>query len=183
MWVVVSSSVPHFLHSGSRGASQSEVRSRWLTLCTLWPSHSQITTLSTAILAFGKARRRREPNLGCRGADRPGWSDALKKLHESCRMCWFIFVMKLVCSPDNFKCDCQMKQKPSQQRFTADWLTPRESECLRMRSKVCSDWLPSYMKVTRPVLERFIMDGCFPDSLLIQPTRTARHDTLLLHIT
>ena len=32
-----------------------------------------------AILALGKARSRREPNLGCRGADRPGWCDALLK--------------------------------------------------------------------------------------------------------
>jgi len=28
--------------------------------------------LSTAILALGKARSRREPNLGFRGPDRPG---------------------------------------------------------------------------------------------------------------
>jgi hypothetical protein len=33
-----------------------------------------------------------------------------------------------------------------------------------MRSKVSSDWLPSYIKVTRPVLEIFKMDGYFPDS-------------------
>jgi len=34
-----------------------------------------------------------------------------------------------------------------------------------MRSKVPSDWLPSYIKVTRPVLEIFKMAGYFPDSL------------------
>jgi len=39
----------------------------------------KISSLSTAILALGKARRRREPNLGCRGADRPEWCDALPK--------------------------------------------------------------------------------------------------------
>jgi hypothetical protein len=33
-------------------------------------------------LAFGKARSRREPNLGCRGADRPGWCYALPE--ETC---------------------------------------------------------------------------------------------------
>jgi len=33
-----------------------------------------------------------------------------------------------------------------------------------MRSKVSSDWLPSYVKAMRPVLEIFNMDGCFPDS-------------------
>ena len=31
------------------------------------PSHSQISYISTAILALGKAGSRREPNLGCRG--------------------------------------------------------------------------------------------------------------------
>jgi hypothetical protein len=43
------------------------------------PSHSQIFPLSTAILALGKARIRREPNLGCRGTDVPGWFDSLPK--------------------------------------------------------------------------------------------------------
>jgi hypothetical protein len=33
-----------------------------------------------------------------------------------------------------------------------------------MRSKVSSDWLPSYVKATRPVLEMFKMAGYFPDS-------------------
>jgi len=33
-----------------------------------------------------------------------------------------------------------------------------------MNSKVCSDWLPSYIKATGPVLEIFKMAGYFPDS-------------------
>jgi hypothetical protein len=33
-----------------------------------------------------------------------------------------------------------------------------------MRSKVSSDWLPSYIKATRPVLEIFKMAGHFPDN-------------------
>jgi len=53
----------------SRWASHSAVRRRWLSLCTVWPSHSLISSLSTVILALEKARSRREPNLGCRG----GW--------------------------------------------------------------------------------------------------------------
>jgi len=32
-----------------------------------------------------------------------------------------------------------------------------------MDSKVSSDWLPSYSKATRPVLEIFKMAGYFPD--------------------
>jgi hypothetical protein len=62
------------------GASQSAVRRRWLSLCTVWPSHSQLSSFSMAIFVFGKDRSRREPNLGCRGvADRPGWCDVLLK--------------------------------------------------------------------------------------------------------
>ena len=52
----------------------------------------------------------------------------------------------------------------SQRRLTADWLAPRENDCLRMNSKVSSNWLPSYIKATRPVLEIFKMAGYFPDS-------------------
>ena len=44
----------------SRGASQSAVRHRWVSLCTVWPSHSHISSLSTAILALAKAGGRRE---------------------------------------------------------------------------------------------------------------------------
>jgi hypothetical protein len=33
-----------------------------------------------------------------------------------------------------------------------------------MHSKVSSDWLPSYLKTTRPVLEIFKMSVYFPDS-------------------
>jgi len=33
-----------------------------------------------------------------------------------------------------------------------------------MHSKVSSDWLPSYIKATRPVLEILKIDGYFPDS-------------------
>ena len=53
----------HTVHSLSRGASQSAVRRCWLSLCTVWLPHLQISTLSTAILALGKARSRREPNF------------------------------------------------------------------------------------------------------------------------
>ena len=63
----------------SHGASQSAVRRHWLSLCAVWLSLSQISSLSMAILALGKARSCREPNLGCRGADRPGWCNVLQK--------------------------------------------------------------------------------------------------------
>jgi hypothetical protein len=36
-----------------------------------------------------------------------------------------------------------------------------------LHSKVSSDWLPGYIKATRPVLEIFKMAGYFPDGPLI----------------
>jgi hypothetical protein len=54
--------------------------------------------------------------------------------------------------------------KLSQRRLTADWLVPRESDCSRKHSKVSSNWHPSYIKATGPVIEIFKMDGYFPNS-------------------
>jgi len=62
------------------------------------------------------------------------------------------------------ECDGYTVHKLSQRRLTADWLAPRECECSRMQGKVSSDWLPSYMNTTRPVLEIFKMAGYFLDS-------------------
>jgi hypothetical protein len=44
-----------------------------------------------------------------------------------------------------------------------DWLAARDSDRSWMHIKVSSDWLPSYIKATWPVLEIFKMDGYFPD--------------------
>jgi len=118
-------------------------------------------------LALGKARSRTEPNLDCRGADRPGWCEDLpkkKSLYESCRMSRRIVVMKLICSLGHCKCDGHTVHRLSQRRLTADWLALRESNCSRMHSKVSSEWLPSYIKAKWPVLEIFEMAGYFPDS-------------------
>ena len=62
------------------------------------------------------------------------------------------------------ECDGHTVHKLSQRRLTAEWLAPLESDCSRMHSKVSSDWLPSYIKATRPVLEIFKMAGYFPES-------------------
>ena len=61
------------------------------------------------------------------------------------------------------ECDGHTVHRLSQRRLTADWLAPRQSDYSRMHSKVSSDWLPSYIKATWPVLEIFKMDGHFPD--------------------
>jgi hypothetical protein len=62
------------------------------------------------------------------------------------------------------ECDSHTVRKLSQRRLTAEWLALRESDCSRMHSKVSSDWLPSYIKAMRPVLEIFKMAGYFPES-------------------
>jgi hypothetical protein len=60
------------------------------------------------------------------------------------------------------ECDGHTVRKLSQRRLTADWLAPRASECSRMGSKFSCDWLRSYMKTTRSVLEIFKMAEYFP---------------------
>ena len=78
-------------------------------------------------------------------------------------MCRRIDADSLICSLGHCECDGHTVHKRSQRRLTADLLVPRESNCSRMRSKVSSDCLPSYIKATRPVLEKFKMAGYFPD--------------------
>jgi len=60
--------------------------------------------------------------------------------------------------------DSHTVHKLSQRRLTANWLAPGKSDCSRMYSKVSSDWLPSYIKATRPLLEIFKMAGYSPNS-------------------
>jgi hypothetical protein len=90
-----------------------------------------------------------------------------KSLHESCRMGRCIVVMKLICSLGHCEWDGHTVHKLSQRRLTTDYLGPQENNCSRMSSKVSSGWLPSYIKVTRPVLEIFKMARYFPQSLRI----------------
>jgi len=75
-----------------------------------------------------------------------------------------IVVMKLFCSLGHFVRDGHTLHRLSQWHLTANWLAPRESDCSRMGSRVSSDWLPSYFKITWPALKIFKMDGYFPDS-------------------
>jgi hypothetical protein len=52
-----------------------------------------------------------------------------------------------------------------------------------MHSKVSSDWLPSYIKATGPVLEIFKMDVCFPDSPhSVAPSYQLQKFDVILHI-
>jgi hypothetical protein len=152
----------------SRGASQSAVRRRWLRLCTVLPSHSQwpseqisfITTIHLPILQlscrffffFGKA------------SHHTGLSAPLLPRFGSLRLLVFPKAKIAVEKEEICECDGPAEHKLSQRRLTADWLAPRESDCSRTHSKVFSDWLPSYMKATRTVLEVFKMVGYFSDN-------------------
>ena len=75
-----------------------------------------------------------------------------------------IVVMKLICLLGHCECGGHTVHKLSQRRLTADWLAPPDSDCSRIHSTVSSDWLPSYIKATRPVLEVFKMTIYFPGS-------------------
>jgi hypothetical protein len=74
------------------------------------------------------------------------------------------------------KCDGYTVHKLSQWRLTADWLAPWESDCSRMRSKVSSDRLPSYIKAIWLVLEIFKMARYYLDS----PRRTVENGPFCL---
>ena len=91
------------------------------------------------------------------------WCFAKKSLHESCWMGRCIDAGMLICSLGHCECNSHTVHKPSQRRLTADWLAPQESDCSRMRSKVSSDWLRSYIKATRPFLNIFKTAGYFLD--------------------
>jgi len=86
-------------------------------------------------------------------------------------------------------CDGHTVHKLSQWRLSADWLALRESDCSRMHSKVFSDWLPSYVTATRPVLKIFKMAEYFPDRPRIchitvnsAADRLVRGSCLMFHI-
>jgi hypothetical protein len=165
----------------SCGASQSAVRWPWLNLCTVWPSHLQISSLSMVILVLGKARSRRQPNLGCRGGGRIDLRDVMlcqKSLHKSCRMGRCIVVMKLICWLGHWECDGHTVYKLSQWCLTTDWLAPQESDC--SHSKVSSDWLPSYIKAKWPVLDISKRAGYITDSpCILLHDHTEVHNTHL----
>ena len=93
----------------------------------------------------------------------------------------------LIYSLGHCESDGRTVHKLRQRRPTNDWLAPQESDCSRMRRKISSDWLPSYTKVMRPVLEILNMAGYFLDrprkykaSFLIKKTSVIQWLHLLL---
>ena len=110
----------------------------------------------------------------CKTSHHPGLSAPLQPGFGSLRLLVFSKAKIAIDSEEICECDSHTEHKLSQQRLTADLLAPRESDSSRMRSKVSPDWLTSYMKVTRPVLEIFKLAGYFPD-------RPRTHVLLCLH--
>jgi len=72
--------------------------------------------------------------------------------------------MKLFCSLGHGECDSHTIHKLSHWGLTADRLAQRENDGLQMYSRVSSDWMRSYIKAMRPVLDILKMAGYFPDS-------------------
>jgi len=94
----------------------------------------------------------------------PGLSAPLQPRFDSLRLLAFPRAKIAVEREEFCECDGHTVHKLSQWSLTAHCLAPRESDCSWMHSKVFSDWLPSYIKATRPVLEICKMPGYFPDS-------------------
>jgi hypothetical protein len=94
----------------------------------------------------------------------PGLSASLQPSFSSLRLLVFPKAKIAVEMEEIGECDGHIVHKLSQWRLTADWLVPRDCNCSRMHSKVSSDWLPSYITVTRRVLKIYKMDGYTLDS-------------------
>ena len=94
----------------------------------------------------------------------PGLSAPLQPRFGSLRLLPFLKSKIAVEREEICEWDGHTVHKLSQRRLTADWLVRRESDCSRMDNKVSSDWMPSYIKATRPFLEICRMAGYFPDS-------------------
>ena len=71
-----------------------------------------------------------------------------------------------------------LHQRPA----TNDLLAPRESDCSRMRRKVSSSWLPSYINVPLPVLEILNMARYFPDRPRIYIFRHHSHCSYIISL-
>jgi len=144
------------------GASQTAVERR--CLCTVWPLHSQwpsqqisfITTMRLPIL-----------QLSCRifwqSITSPRSVSPLQHRSDTLRHTAFPRVKMAFEREEICEYGGHTVHKLSHRRVTAGWLAPRESDCSRIDSKVSSDWLPSYIKATPPVLEILKKARYFPD--------------------
>ena len=137
-----------------------------LSLYTVWLSHSQWPSEQ---ISESASMRLPILQLSCRlfwqSITSPRSVTPLQPRLETLRLLAFPKVKIAFEREEICECDGHTVHKLSQRRLTADWLAPRESDFSQMRSKVSSDWLPSYIQATRPAIEIFKMAGHFPDSL------------------
>ena len=133
------------------------MRSRCLSLCTVWLLHSQWP--SEQIWDSESMRLPILPLLYRLFWQNIASTRSIIPLQHRFGSLRLLAVPKTKISVESEICECHghAVHKVSQRCLTADWLAPRESDCSWMHSKVSSDWLPSYIKATPPVLEIFKM--------------------------
>jgi hypothetical protein len=149
------------------------VRHRWLSLCTVLPSHSK---WSSEQISFIMTIRLPILQLSCRhffgkASHHPGLSAPLQPGYGSLRLLAIPKAKIAVEREEICECNSHTVHKLSQRRLNAKWLAPRKSDRSRMDRKVSSDWLPSYITATRPVLEIFKMTRYFQDRPRILSSR------------
>jgi hypothetical protein len=158
------------------------VSRQWDTVdwaCVLWPAHSRwpseqisfIMTMHLPILQLS-CRLFGQSITSPRSAPPPP-----QPRFCSLRLLAFPKAKIIIETEEICECDSHTVNMLSQWSLTADWLAPRESDCSWMHSKVSSDWLLSYVKVTWPVLEIFKMAGYFLDSPCKTPLKKITYDS------
>ena len=138
------------LQSRHVGTSHSSPNHHQLPLIDFPESYqqSEISSLSKAILVLGKARSHWEPNLGCKGAESPGWFDVSPKnsapdvMHER------------ACCHD----EAANHQLPIAAAFWIIWIVPAEE---------CSSLMQNWMRM-----------GCSIHSVIVNVTTTQYTCTL-----
>ena len=138
------------------------MRRRWLSLFTVWPSHSQWPIEKTRQCAYPFYSTR--AGFYCKELHHPGLSAPIQPTFGSLRLLVLPKAKIAVEREEMRECDGHTVHKLSQRRLIVDWLNRLESDCSRMNNKVSSDWLPCYIKSTRMVLEIFKMAGYFADT-------------------
>jgi len=91
----------------------------------------------------------------------PGLSASQQSRFDFLRLLAFLSAKIAVERVEICECDVHTVHKLSTSH--CQLTSPTGEDCSRMHSKVSSGWLPSYIEVTRPVLEIFKMARYFPD--------------------
>ena len=142
------------------------------------------------ILVLGKARSHRAPNLGCSGAESPGWFDVLPKnsaqdvMYEWGHCCDEAANHQLLIAVSMEECSSLMQNLVEVHCSTRSvilnamateyissfnwvyrphWLVQWSHHCSCMHIPGHSPWLPDCIKVTQTILIILAMAALFPD--------------------